>query len=358
MDTNKLLSATILSKMCHIKLYIQCNKYGIIEDIEKELCTMFEYTVEELLGKFIGIIMNKFMSFLHEYVLIPMYNKMTIDEQYDSNEYLKTKGMTRPLIIYTKSKKPIYVTIEIKYINSTFISFFTIIEHLNNHCIYTSELIPPYHTKFIKSDMDMIIIGIDIKNSTEFLMKEGVISSIDMHSQFYNKLITLIRNEYYPYIYIHEIMGDGFILVLNLEWSYHFPRFCASMTYAFLVELHKSVSILFRAGIAYGSLHYGYIDNRLRFFGETINRASRYESVNSGNSVTTDSSFYQKLLDEVMFTPNIVKETTDLKGIGTQEVIHIAYEYDIINKITELSINSINVSPECKRRINYKSMNE
>lgn len=337
---------------------IICNTHGLITDISEDLCTLLGYSMEEIIGRFIGVVMNEFMSFLHQYMLIPMYIKMTDEERQYSNKYLETKSAVRPLIIYTKHKKAIYTNITIKYENSNFIAAVNIKEQLDNSCIYTSELNPPCRTNFVKSNMDMVIIGIDIKNSTEYLVNKGVIETIKMHTKFHNQLVALIRNEYYPYIYVHEIMGDGFILVLNLEWSYHFPRFCASMAYSFLVKLHKTVSVMFRAGIAYGEIHYGYIDNHLRFFGETINRASRYESVNDGNSLTTDSVFHKKLLDEVMFSPSIVTETTELKGFGTQEVIHIPYDYDTVKKIKELSINSINTSPEFKRRSPYKSVNE
>lgn len=57
-----------------------------------------------------------------------------------------------------------------------------------------------------------------------------------------------------------------------------------------------------------------------------------------------------------MFSPSIITETIELKGFGNQEVIHIPYDYNTIKKITELSINSINTSPEFKRRSPYKSV--
>jgi class 3 adenylate cyclase len=198
--------------------------------------------------------------------------------------------------------------------------------------------------------MDMVIIGLDMKNSTEYLMEHGVEKTMALHNIFHTTMVELIREEYYPYMYIHEIMGDGFVIILNLEWAYHFPRFCASMAYAFIVKLYEKTKITFRTGISYGKLHYGYIDNHLRFFGEHMNRASRYESVCRDKMIATDSYFYQKLCDEDMFQPVIEEEEIMLKGIGMQDMIHLHYDYHAINRMEELAIRSVENSPENRGR--------
>jgi hypothetical protein len=75
-----------------------------------------------------------------------------------------------------------------------------------------------------------------MKESTQYLIEHGSSELIRVHKLFHEIIVTLIKTQYYPYLYIHEIMGDGFILVMNIEWGYHFYRFCASMTYSFLTS--------------------------------------------------------------------------------------------------------------------------
>lgn len=332
------------------RFFITCDEKGIIQDIHTELLMILEYSRDELIGKFIGILMNPFMSFLHRFILLPMYAKMTPEEREASNYILESKLSMRPLIIYTKTKSPIYITISITYTISYFIVYILITKQTDNRYIYTSDINPPYKTAFVQSNLDMVIIGLDMKNSTEYLMDNGVDKTMALHNVFHTTMVELIRAEYYPYMYIHEIMGDGFIIVLNLEWSYHFPRFCASMAYAFIVKLYQRTKLTFRTGISYGKLHYGYIDNHLRFFGEYMNRASRYESACRDKMIATDRHFYQKLCDENMFQPRMDEEEILLKGIGVQEVIHLEYDYHAIDRMEELAIRSVENSPEMQRR--------
>jgi hypothetical protein len=129
-------------------------------------------------------------------------------------------------------------------------------------------------------------------------------------------------------------MGDGFVLVMNIEWGHNFTRFCSSMAYCFLIKLYKLTykKLQFRAGISYGKLSYGYMDKRLRFFGTPINLASRYETKSCTTSFTTDRIFYNKICAEGMFAnPTCTIETVPLRGFGDREIFHIAYESNCID---------------------------
>ena len=307
-----------------------CDTYGIIQSVTDECKTILGYKENELEGQFMGIIMSPFLSFFHKQYLLPMYRSMSEEQKQVSHTYLSGKKVEeKPLIIYTKSKDPLCVHLNVFHQDD---GLFRLVIHdilyMNSNQIYTSDINPPEVSDFVESKNDMVVIGIDMKESTTYLMEHGPSELIRVHIAFHEKIVYLIKSKYYPYLYIHEIMGDGFLLVLNIEWSYQFPRFCASMTYCFLTDLYEITKDLipFRAGVCYGKLHYGYLDTHLRFFGETIHRASRYESVCKPGSFTSDRIFYEKMVSEgmiVSITHHI--ETVPLRGLGDQEIFHIKY---------------------------------
>ena len=49
--------------------------------------------------------------------------------------------------------------------------------------------------------------------------------------------IEIIKTGYYPWIAIHEIIGDSFVYILNADWMYACTDTCAILTMNFLQEL-------------------------------------------------------------------------------------------------------------------------
>jgi hypothetical protein len=320
---------------------MDCDYNGIIKEVDNILRIRLRYEIGELNGQFIGIIMNPFMSFLHKHILLPKYHKMTLEQKEISNIFLAGKNIgSRPLIIYTKTNDIIHVNINIVCYDSIFHMKLEYIETFNPNMIYTSVLKPPITSIFTESNIDMMIIAIDIKDSTHALIKKGSIQGIELHLKFHKHIVELIQKRFYPYLYIHEIMGDGFILILNIEWAHNFPRFCASMAYSFLSHLYQLTNdfIEFRAGVSYGKLYYGYLDEHLRFFGEPINRAARYESICPIGHVCTEKLVYDKLIDEGMCDSHKIYPKYDskyLRGLGQQDVIYIPYTHMTIQELND-----------------------
>jgi class 3 adenylate cyclase len=97
-----------------------------------------------------------------------------------------------------------------------------------------------------------------------------------------------------------------------------------------------------RIGVAYGHLHWGYIDHNLRLFGIPINLAARLENVCPNNSICCDENFITKLSEENICKMSDIEHTklnSDLKGLGSTD-------YYCINLESEVNINVFN---SCKK---------
>ena len=321
-------------------MHIICSDTGIIIEIGNELLHMLEYEKDELIGQFIGIIMNPMMEKLHKTIFLPkLENASTVEKNRIYNFLSSMKATERPLMIYTKSKQCIYVSLTIIHFKNNFIVTFTVIHNTNN-VIYTSLLVPPVSTSFKLNSLDLVVISLDIKDSTEFLVEHGIVSTIALHSRFHYVIVEIIKQHFYPYLFIHEIMGDGFILVINLDWTYNYPTYATTIAHHFLLKLYEKTHsfIKFRAGVSYGPLYYGYMDSHLRFFGETINIACRCENQYKEGYYCSSLSFYDKLSEEsqVKLQDKIIEKVV-LKGLGEHRVVFIPLRNIHLNDLNDLN---------------------
>ena len=126
---------------------------------------------------------------------------------------------------------------------------------------------------FTESKLKVVIICIDFVDSTATLISQGgSLLSIDNSIKFHKAIVQLIRNVYYPFIYLHEVIGDSFIIALNADWAYTNEIFCASLAINFIFDLVKNTRHLLKLELVYHMghyimeqlvLHFVFLENRL-----------------------------------------------------------------------------------------------
>jgi len=180
-----------------------------------------------------------------------------------------------------------------------------------------------------------ILVNIDLVGSTQLLSDHGVPQTIHVSKKFYSDIVELVRSEYYPYISIYEIVGDGFVLLLNATWTYNLPMISAMIALNFAVKLLavSSSYIDARVGISMGEIYYGFIGKKLRIFGEAMNESARLQSVADSGTIVLNREFYAKLnrsiasfgaVDSLEKLSAHCKEMTcNLKGLGDRQCFHI-----------------------------------
>jgi len=212
------------------------------------------------------------MSMLHKQFLIGNFNTCGAIERNQIENRLKRGHRKRPILIYDieggshtvglsilYNKCPFYTnknpfqTTSINLSKQFYLIFDLIDEPLDLFYTYVPM---PNGGVFTESKSKMVIICIDFVDSTATLISQGgSLLSIDNSIKFHKEIVNLIRNVYYPFIYLHEVVGDSFIIALNADWAYESEIFCASLAISFIFDLVKNTRhfVEIRTGVAYGT---------------------------------------------------------------------------------------------------------
>jgi hypothetical protein len=291
---------------------LHLNKLGNIIFISNELLILLEYTFDEINNKFIGKLTNDSMS-LYLKKIFSLNNKSYIEINLLLNNNITIYNKHNHNIIFIIDNIKINNIFEFKLISNLYIN-----NKINNYLylyIY-KDFIPT--NKFIESN-NIVIISIDIIEST-LLLVDNIEKYLCLYKKLHKNIIFLLKYKYYPYIYIHEILGDSYIFISNLEIINNIS-ICASLCYNFIKDLNNLIkeNINIRIGMIYGKIYYGLIDNAIRFFGENINKVNRLQSNCIKNNILVCSNFYEQIKYEINIFENdyIFKETSIyLKGLG------------------------------------------
>jgi len=289
-------------------LIIKTDVNHLITYINDNIYNHLLYNQDELIGLNINILYTNLFKIIfnnikieNENNIIILLNKFNIYNYYNVNLIYKKNNFIKYILYKTDS--------------------------INNINLYQYI---KYNDTFINSSNKLVIICIDIINSTHILINKGIKNTININIKFYNDIKKLITTTYLNYIFIHEIIGDMVILILNNENTFNINKYCTSICLYFIYELvnisKKYINI--RIGVSYDNLYFGYINNNLRLFGKGINLAARLENKCIINNIFICKNFYNKLKEENIFNElQINKIYIEFKGFNND----FYYNIDLLN---------------------------
>ena len=326
-----IITSALLQKTVYT---ILCDNNAMIECVSNDMLSLLKFDIDTIKHRFIGVIMSLYMSMLHKQFFIGNFNSCGAIERNKLENKLKIGHRKRPILIYDIDGKSHTVYLSILYNKCPAIPLDTLSKRFYLKFDIIDEPIELFYTRtpsddaFKESVSKIIIICVDFIDSTAILTTTGgTLLSIDNSIKFHKAIITLIRNVYYPFIYLHEVIGDSFIIALNTDWAYTSEKICASLAINFIFDLVQNTRdfVKIRTGVSYGGLHYGTIGSTFRFFGKPINMASRLENKCQENEIVIDEECYNKLvlemkyIDTTISIDSIIKTKFYLKGFGNTD---------------------------------------
>jgi hypothetical protein len=289
---------------------ITCDINGFITDVSDDVLYTLLYERDMLIGQFIGIIMSPFMSFVHSAILLPKYKTASKFERHIMHIFLNGKTVKRPLIIYNIMKKPMYVTLSVTvHKNSdnatTFRLVFDIVNDFADSSVYlTSALSPKLFSRFRQTKNAIVIANIEFINASKYITDHSELKNIDVCLNFQQDVIQIIKQNFYPYIYVYENSNRGCVIVSNLCCTYNMPRFCTSLMLCFLHNLQKQVGgyASLRVGLTYEKAYIGATpNNQICIFGKVYDSALANMTNCSEDEVCCSGEFTNKLINEKIY---------------------------------------------------------
>lgn len=309
---------------------LSCNFYCDDNGIIQKTChnsKILGYDENVIVGQSITIMMTDIMKFLHENIFFPRLRKADAINKIRLVNKISERTRKQPIIIFTINREPLFSEMKIELDSNLYQITFTILEKSIRNIFSNIDIVKKEST-FRYTKTNTIICSIDFVNSTPLLKEKGEFYMANLSLEFFNIVKDLIKTNYYPYIYIHEIVGDSFVFIINSDWTYYIDDFCATICMNFLNELVQCTKHLIeiRIGCAYGKIFYGFIGEQLRIFGDTINLASRLEHMSVTNYVLCSQSMYTKLLSEMKETDiyNTKEIEVEPKGLDKQSAFLIS----------------------------------
>lgn len=357
-----------MAKFNKDNLLMLVNDRGEIVSINKTFEARLLYKRGSLRGNHIGILMTPFSEMLHRLLFLENYKEASALERdvIATRLNAKTYGK-RPLIIFDAFRRPVLVNLHIEPINKPallrnvldvlfsddgdvedeetafrsapyyFVAELTEVEDNANFIFSDSVELKERLDRMAHLNCDferspgVIIMNIDLVGSTQILSDHGVPSIIHVCKTFFADIVKILRSEYHPYLCIHEVAGDGFILLLNASWTYNLPMISAMLAVNFAVKLLNATAsyVKARIGISMGDVFFGFIGDKLRIFGEAMNESARLQGAAQNGTIMFNDVFRQKLTAEMglfaapeaesAFSQSSTEQTLELKGFGARK---------------------------------------
>jgi class 3 adenylate cyclase len=292
--------------------------YAILHCDENQVIVRSEGTVhkifqEDVLGKHITKYMTPFIAEFHKRMFVYLKRRSNF-----------TMSNANRFVLLNAKAEPFMCDVHVDMTeNNSVVSIENVSYSLSIH-----DTIPASYQKFIGEspgrihleECDVTCVVMDLSNSTSFVVKHGGTEFAGVLSQLY-KIVTNHVVHMYPFVYVHELLGDSVFLVVNAPFMIKHPYGnntelalnVSKQIQGSVDSLLQDTDMHLRVGIAHGPVSAGVIDGRsFRLFGPTVHLAQRLESVCPKKTITLNDS----AVEQLPHTYPLQRHACTLKGFG------------------------------------------
>ena len=314
---------------------IICDTNFIIQSYDDNTCDLLKCDNKVLCNKCITTLMSSFIAELHEQYFDKLRNASVEERKRYAFHIARSMTNASTFVVYDMDKKPILCTIKVSLSDN--LSSVVCIEkqkdNLTSIPMIFNRSVKNFHDPFKAETYDNVVcVMMDISNSTNFTNQNHPIRTAKMYYDVYS-IVKYHVLQYYPYIYIHELLGDSIFLIVNAPFMVKNKYSCSSSKIAIDIslQLQKEIDVLLktiereekmylRVGITQGSIAVGMFDGRnLRVFGSAINLSQRLETLCDEGSIYVSHDITIESKQDY----DVIHHISDIKGFGTMKYLSI-----------------------------------
>eukprot|EP00931_Biecheleriopsis_adriatica_P090687 TRINITY_DN64629_c0_g1_i1.p1 TRINITY_DN64629_c0_g1~~TRINITY_DN64629_c0_g1_i1.p1 ORF type:complete len:422 (+),score=38.95 TRINITY_DN64629_c0_g1_i1:71-1336(+) len=194
----------------------------------------------------------------------------------------------------------------------------------------------------VKDYNDVVCIMLDVAGSTRFAVSHAPRVMAELFHQMYIITEDLVLRTMYPYGYIHEVVGDSILLVVNAGFMVPATSLASHITVDIAFKLQNSLDLMFssydpelycRMGISIGPVCAGVVSSSyFRLFGATVHLSQRLEASCPRSKIACSAAFVQSLdQDELTGTTKELR-TAEFKGFSMMDFFILSKAPEAVSK--------------------------
>ncbi|CAE8588574.1 unnamed protein product [Polarella glacialis] len=292
---------------------LQCDSEHVIQEASMLACALLRYDRQDLVGRPILDLMPPAVALVHRKMFRDLRQCSPEDFSRAAKQIKSNMSKCREFILLDSHHDPVVCAVSVDLRSD--LSSTVVLKEVKGNYLHT---VPRGFEKFINSKPgfhvkeydNAVCIMLDIAGSTEFACAH---SSRDMARLLHNVYTTVndvVARNAFPYAYIHEVVDDSVLILVNAGFMVSYPSSTALISFDVALESQRQVDQKLselgadgcwaRVGIGMGPISAGVVDGRnFRIFGETKHKAQRLESVCPRSKVVCCTDFLKLLCEQM-----------------------------------------------------------
>eukprot|EP00928_Gymnodinium_smaydae_P075076 TRINITY_DN58098_c0_g1_i1.p1 TRINITY_DN58098_c0_g1~~TRINITY_DN58098_c0_g1_i1.p1 ORF type:complete len:419 (+),score=85.37 TRINITY_DN58098_c0_g1_i1:27-1283(+) len=322
---------------------IECDANFDICAANQQTCDLLMYEPKDLIGKSILDLMPKMIADVHKHMFADL-KRMDKKKLSDVAKRLK-RGMSccREFAILDARRNPIVCVISVDM--NTDLSSSVHVNQVQSQLLHTiprgyESYINAWPKCHVSEFDDVICVMMDIAGSTQFSVNRPPRLMAELLCKANQIVHEIVLRDAFPYCYVHELVGDSMLLIVNAGFMARCPGQAAQIALSVAQKAQKSLDYMLadysdemfiRVGIASGTVAAGVVDGRnFRVFGTTVHMSQRLEACCTQKHILCSMAVADELeLQGALQHVNCTIKEMDLKGLGKTRCVDVKDRADL-----------------------------
>jgi len=309
---------------------LRCDSSFTITHADTSMLELLEYECHELIGKSILELMSPVVADIHRKIFRNLKNLAPASVCVVGKRLLgSTMSRCREFAVLDANKEAVMCSVSVVLRKD--LSSKVRLQNTKGKVLHT---VPLGFGRFINAKPgvhvqefeEVICVMMDIAGSTKFSRSKLPRVMAELYHRMYVIANSVALQEAFPFVYIHEIVGDSLLLLVNAGFMVRYPSKAAAIGTHVAMRIQHRLDIMLasyspemytRTGISIGPVTAGVVDGRtFRVFGSTVHLSQRLESLCPRSRVACSTDFLDVLRRQADGDVHVDLLESEVKGVG------------------------------------------
>jgi len=310
---------------------LHCDSNFIICRASGHVFEILKYTPAELFGKSILELMSPAVADVHQQIFRHLKHGSPDSVCVVGKQLLmSTMSRCREFVVLDADKEPVICSLSVilrKDLSSKVVMQAVKGKILNTVPHGFGKHINERPGMHVRDFDDVTCVRMDVAGSTRFSRSRPPSVMAELFHRMYVIANAVLLQEAFPFAYIHEIVGDSLLILVNASFMVRYPSRAATIGFHLATQVQRRLDVMLaayspqmytRVGIAVGPVAAGVVDGQtFRVFGSTVYLSQRLESLCPRAKVACSVDFLDTLCKQIKGTVTVEVLESETEDFGT-----------------------------------------